>query len=244
MFRVTHTHRIDPATMQFLERFCTPINDDRLDQIKEIVENIMTEQEKFNERMRLLEEGQARQTESLNTIATAVTTEKEQADQYIAQLQEEITRLKNQAVDTTGLERIVRGFEDHNVRLGDIGTSITGIVVPPVVEPPLEAPVAAFSVNPVSGDAPLSVSFTNASTGGAPVNVVYDFGDGETSSEANPAHVFAAPGTYAVKLTVSNAAGSSEATVEVTANAVEGPPADPPADPPTGEPEPFRPFGS
>ncbi|WP_141706506.1 PKD domain-containing protein, partial [Methanosarcina sp. A14] len=36
----------------------------------------------------------------------------------------------------------------------------------------------------------------------------WDFGDGSTSTDANPAHTYAVAGTYTVNLTVSNADGS------------------------------------
>ncbi|HMA77282.1 MAG TPA: PKD domain-containing protein [Candidatus Krumholzibacteriaceae bacterium] len=69
------------------------------------------------------------------------------------------------------------------------------------------APVAAFSGNPTSGDAPLTVSFTDESTG-SPTSWSWDFGDGGTSTAQNPSYEYAASGTYTVTLTVSNSYGS------------------------------------
>ena len=66
------------------------------------------------------------------------------------------------------------------------------------------APTAAFSGTPTSGTAPLAVDFTDASTG-SPTVWTWDFGDGATSTEQNPAHTYAAAGTYTVNLTVGNA---------------------------------------
>ncbi len=69
------------------------------------------------------------------------------------------------------------------------------------------APVAEFSSTPTTGLAPLSVQFGDLSTG-----VVdawsWDFGDGQGSNQANPVHVYAAPGTFDVSLTVSGPFGS------------------------------------
>ena len=66
---------------------------------------------------------------------------------------------------------------------------------------------ANFSADKTSGDAPLTVKFTDTSTG-TPTNRTWDFGDGGTSTEQNPTHIYMAEGTYNVKLTVSNSLGS------------------------------------
>ncbi len=72
------------------------------------------------------------------------------------------------------------------------------------------APVAAFSATPRSGTAPLNVTFTDASTGTAPLSYAWDFqNDGSLDSTLkNPSYQYGAAGTYTVKLTVTNAAGS------------------------------------
>jgi PKD repeat protein len=72
-------------------------------------------------------------------------------------------------------------------------------------------PTADFTATPVSGSAPLSVQFTDASQGGA-TSWSWNFGDGATSTLASPAHVYSAPGTYSVSLTVSNSAGTDTKT--------------------------------
>jgi PKD repeat protein len=75
------------------------------------------------------------------------------------------------------------------------------------------APTAAFSASPTSGAAPLSVQFTDTSTGG-PTAWEWDFQNDGTidSTQQNPSFVYTAPGTYSVKLTVSNTSGSSSMT--------------------------------
>jgi PKD repeat protein len=70
-----------------------------------------------------------------------------------------------------------------------------------------EVPVANYSGTPTSGGAPLTVNFTDLSTGG-PASWSWDFGDTGTSSAQNPSHTYTAPGTYSVTLTASNACGS------------------------------------
>jgi len=52
-----------------------------------------------------------------------------------------------------------------------------------------------------------SVRFTNQSTG-APDSYTWDFGDSQSSALSDPAHAYAAMGSYKVCLTVSNACGS------------------------------------
>jgi len=66
----------------------------------------------------------------------------------------------------------------------------------------LEVPLQAeFVAVPLAGAAPLEVEFTDLSMGG-PATWAWDFGDGGSSDLQNPSHVFAAPGSYAVSLTV------------------------------------------
>jgi len=82
------------------------------------------------------------------------------------------------------------------------------------------APTADFALTPAQGPAPHAVAFTDLSLGG-PTSWLWSFGDGASSSEANPIHVYAAQGTYDVRLTVSNAQGSNSllrsAAVQVAA---------------------------
>jgi PKD repeat protein/formylglycine-generating enzyme required for sulfatase activity len=60
---------------------------------------------------------------------------------------------------------------------------------------------AGFSAQTLTGDSPLQVQFTDESTG--PVTSwSWDFGDGSTSGQRHPAHVYEAPGLYTVSLTV------------------------------------------
>lgn len=73
---------------------------------------------------------------------------------------------------------------------------------------PPPAPVAEFSADPTTGDAPLTVSFTDSSTN-SPASWLWDFGDGETSTEENPTHTFSNAGTYDVTLTVTGTGGQS-----------------------------------
>ena len=71
-------------------------------------------------------------------------------------------------------------------------------------------PVASFS-DTISG---LTVNFTDTSTDsdGSIASRSWTFGDGATSTAANPSHTYAAAGTYTVKLTVTDNGGASSST--------------------------------
>ena len=73
---------------------------------------------------------------------------------------------------------------------------------PPVATIVSALPVAAgFQASPRSGSAPLSVAFSDSSTGPV-LTRRWRFGDGATSAAPNVVHVYQSPGTYSVSLTV------------------------------------------
>jgi len=71
--------------------------------------------------------------------------------------------------------------------------------------------VAGFSATPIFGTPPLTVSFTDASTGTI-TNRLWTFGDGTTSTNTNPAHTYTNVASYTVSLTVFGASGSNTLT--------------------------------
>ncbi|WP_231593418.1 PGF-pre-PGF domain-containing protein [Methanosarcina siciliae] len=75
-----------------------------------------------------------------------------------------------------------------------------------VVEP--ATPVANFTSNCTTGNQPLSVAFTDTSTG-VRTSWEWDFGDGNTSTGQNPVHEYSSVGNYSVRLTVTNDEGSN-----------------------------------
>ena len=68
-----------------------------------------------------------------------------------------------------------------------------------------------FSADATVGTAPMSVQFTDASTG-APTSWSWDFGDTGTSVQQDPVHVYTSAGVYTVSLDASNSAGSGNET--------------------------------
>jgi PKD repeat protein len=75
-----------------------------------------------------------------------------------------------------------------------------------------EGPVD-FLADPTSGTKPLAVSFSMAACGSIQ-QVVWSFGDGETSTERNPVHTYEKAGTYTVTLLVTPRGGDPVATVK------------------------------
>jgi len=71
------------------------------------------------------------------------------------------------------------------------------------------APAADFDVMYGFNTIPTEVRFVDRSTGSAPLTYQWDFGDGSTSTEINPSHMYINKGTYTVSLTVKNLYGSS-----------------------------------
>lgn len=70
---------------------------------------------------------------------------------------------------------------------------------------------ADFAAMPTSGPAPLTVDFTNTTTGDYEESL-WDFGDGMTSTQESPTHAYTAPGVYTVTLTVVGPRGTDVAT--------------------------------
>ena len=71
-----------------------------------------------------------------------------------------------------------------------------------------EPPVANFTGAPTTGDSPLSVQFTDQSTGSI-TSYSWDFGDSGISTQQNPAHTYTTAGTYSMNLTVTGPGGSN-----------------------------------
>ncbi len=86
------------------------------------------------------------------------------------------------------------GFESY--RLGLFHTMGTFV----------DPPDAAFDGAPVAGCSPLAVDFSDRSAGQV-VSWLWDLGDGGTSTEQNPSHVYATPGIYSVTMTAGGPLG-------------------------------------
>ncbi|SHJ84727.1 PKD domain-containing protein, partial [Pseudozobellia thermophila] len=105
------------------------------------------------------------------------------------------------------------------------------------VHPPTtvnQAPVANATADNLNGPAPLEVNFdaSNSTDDSAVRDYIWDFGNGDTSTDISPTYTYTSPGTYQVSLTVTDAENLSDST-EITITVSE-------TDPPNetqGEPE-------
>jgi len=124
------------------------------------------------------------------------------------------------------------------------GTTLTTVVnnirvqnrVPtpqPSATPNIPRPIAAFTLDRVSGQVPLTIRFTNQSSGQI-TSYQWNFGDSSSSTEINPVHTFNSPGLYTVMLTVTGPGGSSNVAQQINAQAPNAPNASFTANPSTG----------
>jgi len=74
-------------------------------------------------------------------------------------------------------------------------------------------PVADFTSNVTAGDIPLAVQFFDLSTN-YPQTWSWFFGDGTTSNDQNPVHIYTQTGKFTVKLLAANSAGSDTKTAK------------------------------
>ena len=82
-----------------------------------------------------------------------------------------------------------------------------------------QPPTAAATADPTGGAAPLEVAFSSDRSTDPEQSIVgyqWDFGDGESSSKADPTHTYTENGVYQVTLTVTDSAGSTSSdTLEI-----------------------------
>ena len=99
----------------------------------------------------------------------------------------------------------------YNVNLtikGESGYNRTIFLEKPVIaERPSIPPIADFTQNNTNGGAPVSIKFSDISTGDI-TGWSWNFGDGISSNEQNPVHNYTVPGKYSVSLFVSGPGGN------------------------------------
>jgi len=106
---------------------------------------------------------------------------------------------------TQALNALLTGFADPNID--------DKIVVLNFKVESNTVTIADFSGMPTTGAAPLTVQFTDFSSGMPPTAWLWNFGDGVgTSTVQHPSYTYLNPGTYDVTLTVTGPAGSSSVT--------------------------------
>ena len=96
-----------------------------------------------------------------------------------------------------------------------------------VTEPMNQLPAAQAGADPTFGEAPLEVQFTGIGQDpdGTIASYHWGFGDGQTSDEQNPTHIYENLGTYVATLTVTDndgATGTDSVIISVMPEAPEG----------------------
>ena len=101
----------------------------------------------------------------------------------------------------------------HNVGLEAFpdDNSLNGILT--ALETKFYAPKPLFRAFPIVGAPPLAVRFQNFSTGNL-VRYLWDFGDGTTSIERNPTHIYQKDGVYSVNLNIITSLGAQGITTK------------------------------
>jgi PKD repeat protein len=109
--------------------------------------------------------------------------------------------------DTTGSSLLL-------IEVVEMDSDGGGIITPSVINGQVnvyQPLVANFTADNVTGRFPLTVRFSDLSTG-SPTSCSWDFGDGSTSNDMNPTHIYREPGQYSVSLTAMNVYGQDTLT--------------------------------
>jgi gliding motility-associated-like protein len=110
------------------------------------------------------------------------------------------TYLWNNGSSNDSIANLLTGVYSVIVSDANNCTAFKDVLVPQVL-----GVVALASADPISGGFPLTVNFTNNSTGA--INYLWNFGDGDTSIISSPTHIFELQGEYQIVLTAYNTPG-------------------------------------
>jgi len=99
------------------------------------------------------------------------------------------------------------------------------VVVPFRLVDVVASGVVDFSATPLAGNSPLTVEFTDQ-TGFLVESWSWNFGDGQSSTEQHPVHVYERPGTYSVTLTATGSDGPKSLTKTSYINVIAPPTTD------------------
>jgi parallel beta-helix repeat protein len=136
------------------------------------------------------------------TVTTPITHTWEAAGQSAVTHAESLT-----VTDSVTFTWATTGTKTITVTAQNAGGTVTSTHLVTIYEPV----VADFVGAPTSGLVPLTVAFTNTSTGDY-ADSLWQFGDGVTSTLEDPAHPYIAPGTYSVTLSITGPGGTDTET--------------------------------
>lgn len=116
--------------------------------------------------------------------------------------------------DTSGYAYITGNGATHNMSVDFVAYAKHTYPEPTVTVNGVAqvGPVSNFTSNVTKAAAPVSVAFTDTSTG-SPTSWLWNFGDGNISYEQNPSHTFYTATNYTVSLAANNAYGSDAKSV-------------------------------
>lgn len=109
-------------------------------------------------------------------------------------------------------DAIIQMETDLGLEVAPSIASLNGILQ--ALERRFLAPQPFFRAYPRQGVPPLSVRFQNFS-GGQGIRFLWDFGDGSTSLDKSPLHVYLAEGVYTVQLTMVTSSGANGIATKV-----------------------------
>lgn len=95
----------------------------------------------------------------------------------------------------------------YTVSLQTTNAADTSIVIKEAYISINESLKADFIADTLSGGIPLTVNFSDTSKG-TPIAWIWNFGDGNSSTDKNPQHIYTSPGSYKVELEVIDAEGN------------------------------------
>lgn len=116
------------------------------------------------------------------------------------------------------------GAYDVSLTITDLGGCTSTILFEDTVNY-IPYPAPQFEVDTTIGCMGQPFEFTNTSTGNA-VSYLWNFGDGGTSSDENPTHIYNLEGTFSVTLTAFNANGCDSSVTEINLIDIQHPDAD------------------
>lgn len=116
------------------------------------------------------------------------------------------------------------GSYDVSLTITDLGGCTNTILFEDTVRY-IPYPEPAFEVDTTIGCMGTPFTFTNNSTGNA-VSYLWSFGDGQTSTEESPVHIYDSEGTYSVTLTAFNPNGCDSSVTAINLINIDHPEAD------------------
>jgi gliding motility-associated-like protein len=118
-------------------------------------------------------------------------------------------------IDSSGTATVTHtyttGFYAVNLSVRDAGGCTASVNIPDAVI--ISKPIAAFSTADTLTCTTQAINFANTSTGNAPLQYQWQFGDNTSGTQISPVHNYVATGIYTVKMKVTDAYGCVDSLV-------------------------------